>query len=158
MDVSNFRIGAGALAIGSVGDIGGTTQEGMVVNYKPDVHLHLSGKYGNTPVKASLIGQELTLEVWMAESVAENIELAFAGVVNEDGKIKFGGLAGREIVGQELTLTPYDGTPAWKFKNAIPTSNVETNYKVNDERIIHVTFQAMVDNDSPEDENLAYIS
>jgi hypothetical protein len=157
MDVSNFRIGAGSLSIDG-SDVGGTTPDGIVVNYKPDVHLHLSGQYGNTPVKASLIGQELTLEIWMAESVFDNIENAFAGVRQEDDKIKFGGFAGRELTGHELILTPFDGTPSWTFKNAIATSNVETNYKVNDERIIHVTFQAMVDEDAPEDENLGYIS
>jgi hypothetical protein len=158
MPVSDFRIGAGSLSIGSVGDVGYTTEEGMVVNYEPDVHLHLSGKYGNTPVKASLIGQKLTLEVWIAEHTFDNIELAYAGVVQEDNKIKFGGLAGREIEGQSLVLTPFDGSESWHFRNAIPISAVDANYKVNDERIIHVTFQAMIDDNAPEDENLGYIS
>ena len=157
MSVSDFRIGAGSLSVDGE-DVGFTTEEGMVINYEPDVHLHLSGKYGNTPVKASLIGQKLTLEVWMAEQTFDNIEYAYAGVVNEDGKIKFGGLAGREIVGKALTLVPFDDTSSWHFRNAVPVSAVEANYKVNDERIIHVTFQAMVDENAPEDENLGYIS
>lgn len=157
MAVSDFRIGAGSLSI-DASDVGFTTEEGMVVNYEPDVHLHLSGKYGNTPVKASLIGQTLTLEVWIAEHTFDNIEYAYAGVVNEDNKIKFGGLAGREITGKELILTPFDGTKSWHFRNAVPISAVEANFKVNDERVIHVTFQAMVDTTAPEDENLGYIS
>ena len=157
MSVSDFKIGAGSLSI--AGDsVGNTSEEGMVVNYEPDVHLHLSGKYGNTPVKASLIGQKLTLEVWVAGNTLDNIEDAFAGVVQDDSKIKFGGLAGREISGKELILTPFDATPSWKFRNAVPVSAVDTNYKVNDERIIHVTFQAMVDEGVPEAENLGYIS
>lgn len=157
MAVSDFRIGAGALSIDG-NDVGLTTEEGVVVNYEPDVHEHLSGKYGNTPVKASLIGMRLTLEVWMAEHVFDNIEHAFAGVVNEDNRIKFGGIAGRNIVGKELVLTPFDGTRSWHFRNAVPTSAVETAYKVNDERVIHVTFTALVDENAPEDENLGYIS
>lgn len=154
--VSNFHIGAGSLSIGGT-DVGLTNEEGMVVNYEPDVHLHLSGKYGNTPVKASIIGQTLTLEVWIAEHTKNNIEDAFAGVVQADGKIKFGGLAGREVTGQTLILTPFDGTSAWYFRNAVPTSAVETAYKVNDERIIHVTFTAMVDEDAADADNLGYI-
>lgn len=154
--VSNFRIGAGSLSINGE-DVGLTSEEGVVVNYEPDVHLHLSGKFGNTPVKASIIGRTLTLEIWMAENTYDNIEHAFAGVKQEDGKIKFGGLAGVEIEGKNLVLTPFDGTPAWHFRNAVPTSAVETAYKVNDERIIHTTFTALVDEDAADDDNLGYI-
>lgn len=154
--VSNFRIGAGSLSIDG-DDVGLTNEEGMVVNYEPEVHLHLSGKYGNTPVKASIIGQTLTLEVWIAEHTFDNIEDAYAGVVQADGKIKFGGLAGREVTGKELILTPFDGTSAWYFRNAVPTSAVEAAYKVNDERIIHVTFTALVDENAADADNLGYI-
>ena len=157
MGASNFRIGAGALSIDGT-DVGLTTPEGVVVNYEPDVHLHMSGKYGNTPVKASLIGQNLTLEVTMAEHTLSNIEDAYAGTVQADGKIKFGGLAGREVSGKTLVLTPFDGTPSWVFRNAVPTSAVEAAYQVDNERVIQVTFTAMVEEGVPEAENLAYVS
>jgi hypothetical protein len=157
MGPENFRIGAGSLAIDG-NDVGLTTEEGVVVNYEPDVHLHTSGKYGTTPVKASLIGQKLTLEVWMAENTLSNINDAFAGVVEAGGKIQFGGLAGREIEGKSLVLTPFDGTPSWYFQSAVPTEAVDTNYKVGDERIIHVTFTALVDVDAIEAQNIAYLS
>jgi hypothetical protein len=153
---SNFRIGAGALSIDGQ-DVGLTSEEGVVVNYEPDVHLHLSGKYGNTPVKASLIGQKLTVEVWIAEHTLENIENAYAGVTSSGGAIQFGGLAGREVEGHELILTPFDGTPSWYFRNAVPTEAVDANYKVNDERIIHVTFTALVDINASDEDNLGYI-
>jgi hypothetical protein len=157
MSASDFRIGAGSLTIDGV-DVGLTTEEGLVVSYEPDVHLHMSGKYGNTPVKASLIGQQLQLEAWIGEHTFDNIEDAYAGVTRAGSRIKFGGVAGREIVGKELVLTPFDGTPSWTFLNAVPVSAVDANYKVNDERVIQVTFQAMVDATASEDENLAYFS
>lgn len=157
MSAENFRIGAGSLSIEGQ-DVGLTTEEGMVVVYEPDVHLHLSGKYGNTPVKASLVGINLTLEVWIAEHTMQNILDAFSGVTGSTGRVKFGGVAGREVVGKELVLTPFDGTPSWTFRNAVNVTSVDTNYKVNDERIIHATFRAMVDMDAPEDENLAFLS
>lgn len=153
---SNFRIGAGSLSIDGE-DVGLTTEEGIVVHFEPDVHMHLSGKYGNTPVKASLIGQKLSLEIWMGEQTFANIESGYAGVVASTGRIDFGGLAGREVEGHELILTPFDGTPPWYFRNAVPTDAVDANYKVNDERIIHVTFVALVDINASDQDNLGYI-
>lgn len=157
MGPSNFRIGAGALAIDGT-DVGLTTEEGVVVNYEPDVHLHMSGKFGNTPVKASIIGKTLTLEIWIAEHTLANILKVYAGVTGNSGKIEFGGLAGVEVEGHELILTPFDATPSWYFRNAVPTEAVEANYKVNDERVMHVTFTAMVDTNAADVDNLGYIS
>lgn len=154
---ANFRIGAGALAIDGE-DVGLTTEDGVVINYAPDVHIFHSGKYGMSPMKAALVGQVLTLEVWIGEHTLENIERAFAGVVNNDGRIEFGGLAGREVEGHELVLTPFDGTPSWYFRQAVPTEAAETAYKVNDERIIHMTFTALVDIDAAEQDNIGYMA
>lgn len=156
-DVSNFKIGAGALSIDGR-DVGYTTEEGAVVTYEPDVHLHLSGQFGTTPVRGSLVGQNLSVEVWIAENTFSNIEDAFAGVTRSGDTAKFGGNAGVEIVGKELVLTPFDGSASWTFKNAIPISPVETAYKVNDERILQVTFRALIDPDSDTDENIATLS
>lgn len=153
----NFHIGAGQVLIDGR-DVGLTTEEGVVVNYEPDVHLHLSGKYGTTPVKASLVGQKLTIEIWIAENTMENIRDAYAGVILSSGKISFGGLAGREVVGKSLTLIPQDGTAVWYFRSAVPTEAIDTNYKVNDERIIHVTFTALVDMTATDADNIGYLS
>lgn len=155
--VDNFKIGAGSLSIDGA-DIGYTTEEGVVVTYEPDVHLHLSGKYGTTPVKASLVGMNLTLEVWMAENTLANLEKAMAGAFLDGSVVKFGGVAGTEITGAELVLTPFDGSPTWTFKNAVAISPVEVAYKVNDERIMQVTFRAMVDTTATENENVAKFS
>lgn len=157
MNTADFRIGAGSLAING-SDVGGTTPEGLLVKYEPNIHLHMSGKYGMTPVKATLIGKLLTLEVTMAETTAANMANVFAGLTTKNGKVRFGGVAGLEVVGYKLTLTPFDGTPAWVFKNAIPTSPVEVAYQVENERVYKVTFTAMVDTTETEAENLAYVS
>ena len=152
----NFRIGSGDLQIDGT-SVGLTNEDGVIVTYEPDVHLHLSSKFGSTPVKASLVGIKLTLEVSMAEQTWENILNAFAGVVDEDSKIKFGGLAGTEIEGHELSLIPADETPTWYFRNAVPTGPIETAFNAKDERIIKATFTAMVDTEAEDDDNLGYI-
>ena len=155
--VEDLHIGAGSLSIDGT-DVGFTTTEGVVINFEPEVHLHMSGKYGNTPVKASLIGQTLSLDVTIAAHTLANIEKSYAGAVLDGGVIKFGGVAGREITGKELVLTPFDGTASWTFKNAVPTSSVAANYQVDNERVITVTFTAMVDVSADEDENLGTVS
>jgi hypothetical protein len=157
MNVQNFSIGSGELFINGQ-SIGGTTEAGVVVTYEPDVHLHLSGKYGNTPVKASLIGQTLTLTVTMAESTKGNMEKAMAGTTQSGGKVMFGGVAGRALTGASLEVTPFDGTSSWRFRNAVPTSSVDTHYTVGDERVLEVTFTALVDTSAPAGEELGYVS
>ena len=157
MAFDNFRIGAGSLTIDGV-DVGHTTPDGIVVTYEPEVHEHMSGKYGNTPVKASLIGQRLTLQITMAEATVANMEKAFAGVNLSAGAIQFGGVAGREVEGAELVMTPYDGTAPWTFHNAVPTSSVEMAYQVENERVYQVTFVALVDESQADGEELATFS
>lgn len=156
-DKDNYHIGAGALYIDGV-EVGGTTPEGMVVNYEPEVHMHMSGRFGNTPIKASLIGQTLTLQVTMGETTLANMLEAFAGVTGSSTKVKFGGYAGREISGKRLVLDPFDGTPAWVFQNAVPSSPVEMAYQVENERVYQVTFTALIDPDAATGEELGFVS
>lgn len=156
MNTQNFHIGAGAVSIDGT-DIGETTPNGVVITYEPEIHFHKSGKYGNTPVKASLIGRTLTMEMELAETTLANMGKVFAGaeVVGTE-TVMFGGIP-TEIEGVELELTPYDGTPPWRFHNAVPSSSVAMNYTVEDERVFKVTFTAMISSENSEDNNLAVV-
>jgi hypothetical protein len=157
MAFSDFHIGAGSLSVNG-DDVGHTTPEGVVVNVAPNVHIHQSGKYGTTGVKASILGYEVTVQITMAESTLDNLERAIAGATAAGSRVKLGGLAGREVVGAEIILTPYDGTESWTFRNAVATGSVEVAYQVENERVYQVTFTALVDEDAAEDENIAFIS
>jgi hypothetical protein len=157
MDVDEFRIGAGSLTVNG-SDVGGTTEEGAIVTVEPNVHLHKSGKYGTTPVKASLIGYNVTLQITIAETTKTNMARVIAGAVSEDSRIKIGGLAGRALTGVEIILTPFDGSPMWRIKNAVPTTSIEMAYQVENERVFQVTYTGMVDHDAVEDENIADFS
>lgn len=157
MDVSNFKIGAGSLSVNAV-DIGGTTMDGVVVTVEQNIHLHQSGKYGTTPVKASYIGANVTLQITIAETTKENMARVLGGSVSESDRVKLGGVAGREVTGAELILVPFDASPQWRFKNAVPTGTVEMAYQVENERVFQVTFTAMVDADAIENENIADFS
>lgn len=152
-----FRIGAGSLTVDSI-DVGHTTPEGVVVNIEPNVHIHQSGKYGTTGVKASIIGYEVTVQITMAETTLDNLNRAIAGAQLEGNKVEIGGVAGREVTGAEIVLTPFDGTEAWTFKNAVPTGPVEVLYQVENERVYQATFTALVDEESADDENILFVS
>jgi hypothetical protein len=153
----NFHIGAGELEVNSQ-DVGHTTPEGVVVTVEPNVHLHQSGKWGTTPVKASILGYEVTVQITMAETTLENLNRAIAGSTTGGNNTEIGGTSGREVTGNEIVLTPYDGTESWTFRNAVPTSPVEVLYQVENERVYQVTFTALVDEDSPEDSNVVFVS
>lgn len=157
MSFSDFHIGAGELEINSV-DVGHTTPEGIVVTVEPNVHLHQSGKWGTTPVKASIIGYEVTLQITMAETTLANLKRAIAGAKTGGNNLLIGGIAGQEVEGNEIVLTPFDGTESWTFRNAVPTSPVEVLYQVENERVYQVTFTALVDESSPIDSNVVFVS
>lgn len=154
----NFHIGAGELTVNSK-DVGHTTPEGIVVNVEPNVHLHQSGKWGTTPVKASILGYEVTIQITMAETTLANLNKAIAGSTTGGNNLQIGGLAGREVEGNEIVLTPFDGTESWTFRNAVPTSPVEVLYQVENERVYQVTFTALVDEDATDDDsNVVFVS
>lgn len=153
-DATEYKIGAGYLTLDGQ-DLGGTTEDGVMVNYDPDIFLHKSGKFGSTPIKASLIGVKLTIEATLGETTEGLIEKVFAGV-GTGGKL--GGVAGTEIVGGKLILNPFDGSEAWVFTNAVPTSAVEVAYQPDKPRVYKVTFTALVDSAAAEGEELGYLS
>lgn len=153
-NAAEYKIGAGYLTLDG-DDLGGTTEEGVVVHYDPDIFLHTSGKYGSTPIKASLKGVKLTIEATLGETTEGNLEKVFAGV-GAGGK--FGGVAGTEITGGELIVNPFDGSEAWIFTNVVPTGTVEVAYLPNKERVYKVTFTALIDPNAVEGQELGYLS
>lgn len=157
MNTENFKISPADLKVNGA-SIGGTTEAGIVVTYEPDVHLHMSSQYGNTPVKASLIGISLTLVVAMAESTAQNMVKALAGSTNSGGKVKFGGMAGTALTPVALQVVPFNGDASWTFRQAVPTSSVDVAYTGTDERVYTVTFTALVDTSVPAGEELGFVS
>jgi hypothetical protein len=158
MGFENFQIGAATVRYLGV-DLGHTNEDGVTVSYEPDVHMHMSGKFGTTPVKASLVGKKLEIEVSFAEITLANFEKTFSGSALNGGILEFGGTAGEELTGGELVVLPNHGNiKKWTFKNAVITSAVQQEYSPSNEQILKVTYTAMVDEDSADDDNLAEVS
>jgi hypothetical protein len=156
LNAANFHIGAGSLTVGGT-DIGGTTPDGVVITYTPDIHEHMSGQFGNTPIKMTLIGQSVELQVTMGETTAANLAKAIPGASLSGSRLNIGGNAGTGLTGVPLVFTPFDGTSAWYFRNAVVTSPVEVAYQVDNERVYQVTFKAIV-NTAHSGSELAYVS
>lgn len=158
MAFENFQIGAATVRYKST-HLGHTNEDGVIVNYEPDVHMHMSGRFGTTPVKASLIGKKLEITAHLAEMTLARFEKAFAGSAIASSILNFGGVAGEELVGGELVVLPNHGNiKKWTFKNAVVTGAIEQEYSVTNEQILAVTFTAMVDEDAADIENIAEVS
>lgn len=118
-------------------------------------------EYGSSALDKALTGTKLTIKTMLAEITTENLALAIPegkhDVGVNDSKLgigrKAGFLLGNSAV--ELRLHP-TGKPdnerdedvyIWK---AVSTESVELAYKIDEQRIIEITFEALVD-ESQED-------
>jgi hypothetical protein len=153
-DASKYRIGSGYIKYKN-DDLGGTTEEGVTIKVDRDIFLHTSGKYGSTPIKASLKGVKVEIEAEFGEVSATQLATFLPGVLSGSN---FGIQAGDEIPGGKLEFLPFDGTEAWIFTNAVPTSPVEQVYKPDKPTTYKVTFTAMIDGVAADGKELGYLS
>lgn len=140
----NFHISGGKVYIDDE-NIGSLNQDGAVVNYNPDVHLHQSAKFGSTPVAATLVGVECTMELHIGETTQANLARVLAGANDAGSHIELGSVVGDQMTGVEVLLVPFDDTDSWVLHNAVPVSNVEVGYSPSNEREYVVTFRGMID-------------
>lgn len=158
MAFENFQIGGATVRYAGV-LLGHTNENGIIVSYEPDIHMHMSGKFGTTPVKASLVGRKVTIEVNLAEITLANFEKTMSGSEIVASILNVGGTAGEALTGAELVVLPNHGNiKKWTFKNAVITSAVQQEYSPSNEQILKVTYTAMVDEDSADAENIAEVS
>lgn len=158
MAFENFQIGAAIARYAGVA-LGHTNEDGVTISYEPDVHMHMSGKFGTTPVKASLVGKKVEVTINLAEMTLANLNKSMAGAVLTSSLINIGGVAGEAMTGYELVVLPHHGNiKRWKFRNAVVTSAIEQEYSPSNEQILVVTFTALVDEDVSDANNLVEVS
>lgn len=131
----------------------GHTQGGVEVIYKPTHKDVMVDLYGDTKVEQFLIGEMLTAKVPLAEYTIANLRNAFpqsqfAGAANT--RITIGAKAGKSgrAVAYQLVLHPVSqGTRAYDvvFYKAYVSSQVTLKHTNKDEKIIEVTFEALLD-------------
>ena len=148
-DITNVKLGVCSVTFNGVPL--GHTKGGVVVTYTPDYHDVTVDQYGNTVVEKVLIGEKLTAKVPLAESTLANLAVAIpAG--DGTGNLTIGKQAG-ELMAQyakELVLHPIaneanDLDEDVVFFKALNTGEVALNFMFDGERVVEVTFEALLD-------------
>jgi hypothetical protein len=131
----------------------GHTKGGVEVSYEPSHHDVSVDKYGETVVEKYLMGEKLTAKVPLAESTIANLRISmpqstFAGAAN--ARITVGASAGQaaKVDSAQLVLHPLsEGTRAFDIVlyKAYVGSTITLNHKVDEEKIVEVTFEALLD-------------
>lgn len=150
-DVTRVKVGTCTVSLNGL-DLG-HTKGGVEVSYEPvykDVSVDL---YGETVVEKYLIGEKLTAKVPLAESTIANFRNAipqstFAGAANK--RITIGAKAGQKATDDsyQLVLHPViEGTRAFDIVlyKAYSSETVVVGHTNDGEKIIEVTFQALLD-------------
>lgn len=165
MDATNIKIGACSVKLDGV-DIG-HTKGGVSVSYEPDKVKITADKYGESALDYALKGEVWKVVVKLAESAVANIAKSIpagtlAGASN--GRLTIGRDAGFRFstVAQELVLHPLvnasdDLSDDVVFHKAVAVESVEIPYNNDDERVIEVTFEALVDTTKSSGNYLGYV-
>jgi len=150
-DITNVQVGVCEVTFGGVSL--GHTKGGVVVSYEPEYKDVSVDAYGNTVVEKYLIGEKLTAKVPLAEFTIANLRNAmpqttFAGAANK--RVTIGAKAGQaaKTDAAELLLHPSrEGTRRHDivFYKAYVDSAIELSHTNEDEKIIEVTFVALLD-------------
>lgn len=150
-DITNVKVGACDVTYNGV-DLGHTIG-GVEVSYEPVYKDVMVDAYGETIVEKYLIGEKLTAKVPLAESTIANLRNAvpqstFAGAGNS--RITVGAKAGKKATDDayELVLHPSgEGTRAFDIvlHKAYSSEAVTVSHTNDGEKVIEVTFQALLD-------------
>ena|SRR5688572_14195741 len=150
-DITKVKMGVCDVSFNST-DVGHTAG-GVEVTYEPEYADIAVDKYGNTPADKILIGEKFMAKVPLAEFTIDNLKRAipnstYAGAAN--ARITIGKSSGQRMssVAAQLVLHPRaEGTRAYDvvIHKAVVTSEVVMNHKLDEQKIIEVTFEGLVD-------------
>lgn len=150
-DITNVQVGVCTVTYNGV-DLG-HTKGGVEVSYEPTHKDIAVDKYGETIIEKYLTGEKFTAKVPLAEFTIANLRNAipqsqFAGAAN--ARITIGAQAGKKASDDayRLELHPIsEGTRRHDIVlyKAYVASQVVLNHKVDEEKIIEVTFEALLD-------------
>ena len=150
-DITNVQVGVCSVTFNGL-DLG-HTKDGVEVSYEPEYHDVAVDKYGNTQVQKILIGEKLSAKVALAEFTIANLRNAmpkatFAGAANT--RVTLGAAAGKKATDSayQLVLHPInEGTRRHDIiiYKAYVASTIVLPHKNDEEKVIEVTFEALLD-------------
>lgn len=152
--IENVRIGACSVLLGGVSL--GHTKDGAEFQFERSFEDLIVDQFGETPVDKALTGQNLTVKVYLAEPNTSNLHVALPEQGHASGangeRVGLGVDAGVTLrpFAKELVLHPLKNAAADDSEDihvylAVSVENVPLNYKVDEQRVIEVTFAALVD-------------
>jgi hypothetical protein len=162
----NTRIGHCTVSFGGV-DLG-HTKDGVELEFERETEDLLVDQFGSMPVDLALTGQNLTVKVFLAEVMASNLNIANPegdhDLGGEGERVGFGTDAGY-LLGQDakqLVLHPAKNAAADDSEDvviykAVSVESVALNYKIDEQRILEVTFRAIVSEDNGNGRRLGHI-
>lgn len=162
-DITKVKVGVCSVSFNGY-DLGHTLG-GVEVSYAPE-HKDISvDAYGKTVVNKVLIGEKMTAKVPLAEFTIANLKVAipeatFAGAGN--ARITVGTKAGKLATASsaQLVLHPIsEGTRAYDvvIYKAYVASTVTLAHMIDKEKVIEVTFEALLDETKSEGNYLGLI-
>lgn len=150
-DVTNVQVGPCSVEFNGV-DLG-HTKGGVEVSYEPVYHDVMVDKFGETVVEKYLMGEKWTAKVPLAEFTIDNLKAAmpqgvYAGAANS--RLTLGAAAGKKATDDaaQLVLHPLnEGTRRHDvvFHKAFVASSIVLVHKTDEEKVIEVTFEALLD-------------
>jgi len=161
-DVTNVKLGVCSATFNDV-DLG-HTKGGVVVTYSPEYHDVTVDKYGDTVVEKVLIGEKLVAKVPLAEATIANVTVALPAATGAASKITIGDSAGTAMaaLAKELVLHPIandsdDLSEDVVLYKAVVSSEINIEYTYDGERVVEVTFEALLDEDRTDGDYLGLI-
>lgn len=163
-DITKVKLGVCSVSFD--GNDLGHTKGGVEVSYEPTWHDITVDKYGETVVEKVLIGEKITAKVPLAEYTLANLRVAMPAATavgsttfkNTLGK-SAGSLKGSTDAAA-LVLHPIaesDTSFDVKLYKAMVDSQINLNHTVDNEKVIEVTFVALLDESKSDGAYLAEI-
>lgn len=146
----------------------GETLDGAEFTFEREFEDLIVDKYGTSPLDKALTGNKLMIKVTLAEITTENISRAIPeGLFAEqatDSKTGLGAQSGYLASTDEglLRLHPRRNAPSARNEDiyiwrAVPIETVELGFKRDEQRVLEITFEALVDETRANGEHLGRI-
>lgn len=153
-NISNVAIGAASVTWGGV-SLGHTHDGAKFIFDRKFQELEVD-QYGKTPVDLALVGQDLKVEVTLAEPIVDYLFTAVPEAADAIGgvgeKLGLGTDAGKSLrsLAKQLILHPLnkvatDLSQDVTIFQAVADEKLELDYKVDGQRVFKVVFRALVD-------------
>lgn len=150
-NVTNVTLGTCSVTFNGV-DLG-HTKGPVVVSYEPEFSEVNVDAYGKTPVDSYLLGEKFTAKVPLAEMTIANMKVAipnatFQGAAN--ARITVGQKAGQKMSNSAAQLVLHPVAEGTRIRDivihkAFVDSTIELTHSIEDQKIIEVTFKALID-------------